>query len=367
MAHQPYSTKVFKSSIIAALVSALSITGLIACSDVQNTGITNRDVAEAQRNIVTTETGEQPLYIINGEQMDVEESGDIISRIRPKYIKSIDVLKGQQAVDEYGQAGKNGVVQLHILNKEKALSDLMDAPPPLRQKQTRDQDYFLVVEEMPELVGGLESIQRNIRYPEEARKAGIEGRVIVQFIVTEQGKVEDPQIIRGIGGGCDEEALRVVSQAEFEPGKQRGQTVRVQYSLPIVFRLASTDDMSSWKPSSREADDSGNVMPALAVVGYGSPTDNSPGVLVEEPSVVTKKFVLENVSNTGTGVVSGKLIDADTGKPLPGANIVINGTAIGTATDLEGEFRLYNVPPGDHEISVSYIGYDMTNLHLTVK
>src|SRR5699024_655364 len=105
----------------------------------------------------------------------------------------------------------------------------------------------------------------------------------------------------------------------------------------------------------------------LAVVGYGSPTDNSPGVLVEEPSVITKKFVLKDVSSTGTGVVSGKLIDADTGKPLPGANIVINGTNIGTSTDLEGEFRLHNVPPGDHEISISYIGYEMTNLHLTVK
>ncbi len=70
-----------------------------------------------------------------------------------------------------------------------------------------------------------------------ARKAGIEGRVIIQFIVNEQGSVEDPRVVRGIGGGCDEEALRAVRQAKFKPGRQRGQPVRVQYSLPIVFKL----------------------------------------------------------------------------------------------------------------------------------
>ncbi len=72
---------------------------------------------------------------------------------------------------------------------------------------------------------------------EMASKAGIEGKVIIQFIVNEAGKVEDPRVIRGIGGGCDEEALRVVKQAEFQPGRQRGKPVRVQYSLPITFRL----------------------------------------------------------------------------------------------------------------------------------
>ena len=70
-----------------------------------------------------------------------------------------------------------------------------------------------------------------------ARKAGIEGRVIVQFIVNEEGKVENPRVIRGIGGGCDEEALRAASNALFKPGRQRGEPVRVQYSLPVIFKL----------------------------------------------------------------------------------------------------------------------------------
>jgi periplasmic protein TonB len=110
-------------------------------------------------------------------------------------------------------------------------------PPPPPAEDEEEEDFFVVVEDMPELIGGLEGLQRQIRYPEMARRAGIEGRVYIQFIVNERGQVENPQVIRGIGGGADEEALRVVSQAEFKPGMQRGRPVRVQYSLPIFFRL----------------------------------------------------------------------------------------------------------------------------------
>lgn len=111
--------------------------------------------------------------------------------------------------------------------------ELPDEPPQTEEEE----DFFIAVEQMPELIGGLAGLQRSIRYPEMARKAGIEGRVIVQFIVNEDGSVENPHIIRGIGGGCDEEALRAVSQVKFNPGRQRGKAVRVQYSLPVVFRL----------------------------------------------------------------------------------------------------------------------------------
>jgi periplasmic protein TonB len=117
------------------------------------------------------------------------------------------------------------------------LDDRLEMPPPPEEEEEPEEDFFVVVEEMPELIGGLASIQQNIRYPEMARRAGIEGRVYVQFIVNERGEVEDPRVIRGIGGGADEEALRAVKQAQFRPGMQRGRPVRVQYSLPVVFRL----------------------------------------------------------------------------------------------------------------------------------
>lgn len=107
-------------------------------------------------------------------------------------------------------------------------------PPPPEEPE---EDFFVVVEKMPELIGGLAELQRGIKYPEIARKAGIEGRVFVQFIVNERGEVENPRVIRGIGGGCDEEALKAIQNARFIPGLQRGRPVRVQYNLPIVFQL----------------------------------------------------------------------------------------------------------------------------------
>lgn len=110
-------------------------------------------------------------------------------------------------------------------------------PEPEEPEEEEEEDFFVAVENMPELKGGLAELQKKINYPEMARKAGIEGRVIIQFIVNENGEVEDPKVVRGIGGGADEEALRVVKQAEFEPGQQRGKPVRVQYSLPITFQL----------------------------------------------------------------------------------------------------------------------------------
>ena len=111
-------------------------------------------------------------------------------------------------------------------------------PPPSVPDPDRDEpDFIYVAEEMPELVGGLASIQSKIRYPEIAKKAGVEGRVYIQFIVDEQGNVVDPQVVRGIGAGCDEEAVRAIRTAKFKPGKQRGKPVRVKMSLPITFKL----------------------------------------------------------------------------------------------------------------------------------
>jgi protein TonB len=117
--------------------------------------------------------------------------------------------------------------------------DLPPPPPAAKQVVVEDEEpeIFLVVEEDPELIGGLEGLQRSIRYPEIARKAGIEGRVFVQFVVDEKGNVIDPVVTRGIGGGCDEAALDAVRKAKFKPGKQRGRPVKVQYSLPVTFRL----------------------------------------------------------------------------------------------------------------------------------
>ena len=110
-------------------------------------------------------------------------------------------------------------------------------PPEEEEEEETEPEVFVAVENMPELIGGIGGLQQKINYPEMARKAGVEGRVIVQFEVTKEGNVANPRILQGIGAGCDKEALRVVREAKFKPGKQRGKPVRVKMSLPITFSL----------------------------------------------------------------------------------------------------------------------------------
>jgi len=98
-------------------------------------------------------------------------------------------------------------------------------------------EIYVVAEQMPDLQGGMADLQGKVEYPKEAKEAGIEGRVTVQFVVDKLGEVRKAKVIRGIGDGADEEALRVVKKAKFDPGEQDGELVCVQYALSINFRL----------------------------------------------------------------------------------------------------------------------------------
>ncbi len=109
-------------------------------------------------------------------------------------------------------------------------------------EQPVEREIFTVVEEQPAYPGGEEArvkfLQDNIKYPVEAKELGIQGRVFVTFVVEVDGSITDVRILRGIGGGCDEEAIRVVkAMPKWVPGKQRGVPVRVQFNLPIKFSL----------------------------------------------------------------------------------------------------------------------------------
>lgn len=110
------------------------------------------------------------------------------------------------------------------------------------EEEVEEEQIFLVVENMPEYPGGEEAmyqfIGQNIEYPRMAKENGICGRVFISFVVERDGSVTDVKILRGIGGGCDEEAVRVIKKMpRWSPGKQRGKPVRVQYRMPIKFTL----------------------------------------------------------------------------------------------------------------------------------
>ncbi|NQU33261.1 MAG: M56 family metallopeptidase [Bacteroidetes bacterium] len=109
-----------------------------------------------------------------------------------------------------------------------------------------DANVFTVVEVMPEYPGGMDELftylVNNINYPDEAKVKGVQGRVFVNFVVGKDGSVYDAKVLRGIGGGCDEEAIRVVeAMPNWIPGKQRGQNVNVSYNIPINFVFDEKD------------------------------------------------------------------------------------------------------------------------------
>ncbi|MBN2638509.1 MAG: TonB family protein [Bacteroidales bacterium] len=120
--------------------------------------------------------------------------------------------------------------------QQTSIKELPPPPPPA------DTTIFTVVEQSPEFIGGTKALMKylgeNIKYPVEAKKEGIQGRVFVNFIIEKDGSVSNARILRGIGHGCDKEALRVVEQMpKWIPGKQRGEPVRVVFTLPIQFKL----------------------------------------------------------------------------------------------------------------------------------
>ena len=110
------------------------------------------------------------------------------------------------------------------------------------EEEEKEDEIFQVVEQDPEFPGGIEAlykfIQSNLKYPQLAKENNIEGRVFVQFVVEKDGSVSNVKAARDIGGGCGNEAVRVVkSMPKWAPGKQRGKAVRAAYTLPVVFKL----------------------------------------------------------------------------------------------------------------------------------
>ena len=119
-------------------------------------------------------------------------------------------------------------------------------------------EVFQVVEEMPEFPGGMGECMKwlgqNIKYPAEAKEKGVQGRVIVQMVVEKDGTITNAKVVRGVDPLLDAEALRVVNQSpKWKPGMQKGEAVRVKYTLPIMFKLNGDSSDSKTAEGQREA------------------------------------------------------------------------------------------------------------------
>lgn len=133
-------------------------------------------------------------------------------------------------------------VELDVeVTEETVIEDIVfdDAP----EEEEVDQ-VFTIVEDPAQFPGGLKAfygyVQDNMKYPSQARRMGIEGKVYVQFVIDKTGKVTEVTAVKGIGAGCDEEAERVLRESpKFKPGKQRGRAVKQKMVMPIVFKLSN--------------------------------------------------------------------------------------------------------------------------------
>jgi protein TonB len=118
-------------------------------------------------------------------------------------------------------------------------------PPPPKtvveevEEEEIEPEIFVVVEQMPEIIGGIQKVYEYLEYPEMARTANIEGQVIVQLVIETDGTPSSPEIIRSASEILDEAAIKAVMKLRFIPGRQRDQPVRVRYSIPIRFELRS--------------------------------------------------------------------------------------------------------------------------------
>ena len=185
------------------------------------------DPAKAVEWVVAKEPDKKPIVLLEGHRITYET----FTRMDPDEIASITVLKDQPAVDQYGEEARNGVI---LITTKKGV----EVFTPVEQNP----EYFDVVEQMPEFPGGAQAlfgfVAKNIRYPKAAEDAGIQGRVIVTFVVMKDGSIGEVNVAKGVSPELDAEALRCVkSMPKWIPGKQNGEAVNVKYTIPLSFRL----------------------------------------------------------------------------------------------------------------------------------
>jgi len=124
------------------------------------------------------------------------------------------------------------------LDLNEDISNVLGPPPEEEEEEpTNEPEVFIIVEERPAPIGGMAALQRRVEYPDMARRAGVEGTVSIQFVVDEEGNVHDPVVVKSLGAGCDEAAMKAILATKFTPGSNRGNPVKVKMVLPVRFRL----------------------------------------------------------------------------------------------------------------------------------
>ena len=180
----------------------------------------------------TKQEGEEPLLILDDKIATIDQ----VRALPRDAVARVATMREKAAIRSYGEKAKHGALIITTVKHQKEIDNELIG----------QSDVFDKVDEMPQFPGGMPAMMQylssNIRYPEDAKEAGAQGRVIVSFIVEKDGSISNAKVTKPTYSSLDEEALRLVSaMPNFIPGKQNGEAVRVKYSFPVSFRLGSKE------------------------------------------------------------------------------------------------------------------------------
>jgi len=195
----------------------------------------NASIADEESAVIDSTEG---LIIPENIQLVEEETTQTKEQVIKKVLPTPPPELPAPIETPMTQFAENNTVEEGVEQKDVKESNEPTVIPQKEVTQIEEEPaYFVAVEEMPEPIGGLKSIQEKIIYPEIAIRAGVQGKVFIRAFVDENGSVIKAEVVKGIGAGCDEAAINAVLQTKFSPGKQRGRPIKVQITIPIIFKL----------------------------------------------------------------------------------------------------------------------------------
>lgn len=233
-----YSHVLVKSFLIAVLI-------LVAVFTTQYWGqLFKKDTVEeiaAVKTIKYTELAPPPLIEkIQPPKMDLPPPVKTVVKYLPPKVTQKEVIEEESmpTVDDI-KANLTGSENIEGTGKV-----IVEETPVVTDDDVDENKVYSIVEEIPIFDGGLEAmydfINRNMSYPRQAQRMGLEGTVYIGFIVSKTGEITEVKVIKKLGGGCDEEAVRVIEKMpNWKPGMQNGKAVNTNFVLPFKFRLDS--------------------------------------------------------------------------------------------------------------------------------
>lgn len=226
------SRRITHVKILVGIVLAASLIAVFACEQKKPVSLTpNPD-------------GTTKTVLIDGNKVQISGDEAGVEKIMNTIAESDNYnLKTDPASGQVTLLPKNNQVEgVSVVGYGNSGTPPPPPPPPAGTLLSSEKDVFVIVEEMPEFPGGIlelrKFIARSVKYPLEAQKKGIQGKVYVSFVVEKDGSVGAMKVARGVDPSLDQEALRVVGLLpKWTPGKQKGEAVAVRYTVPISFKL----------------------------------------------------------------------------------------------------------------------------------